>query len=155
MPSTTSSVGLQALGLFDGDDAFLADLLHRLGDASCRSSSSPLAQMVPTWAMSSLSLVGLGELLQLGDDGRDGLVDAALEVHRVVARGDELEALAVDRLGEHGGGGGAVAGDVGGLGGDLLDHLRAHVLELVLELDLLGDGDAVLGDRRASRRSSR
>src|SRR4029077_8201987 len=24
--------------------------------------------------------------------------------------------------------------------------LRAHVLELVLELDLLGDGDAVLGD---------
>src|SRR5690606_4851489 len=26
-------------------------------------------------------------------------------------------------------------------------HLRAHVLELVLELDLLGDGDAVLGDR--------
>ena len=34
-----------------------------------------------------------------------------------------------------------------GLRGDLLDHLRAHVLELVLELDLLGDGHAVLGDR--------
>jgi hypothetical protein len=30
---------------------------------------------------------------------------------------------------------------------DLLHHLGAHVLELVLELDLLGDGDAVLGDR--------
>ena len=28
---------------------------------------------------------------------------------------------------------------------DLADHLRAHVLELVGELDLLGDGDAVLG----------
>ena len=35
----------------------------------------------------------------------------------------------------------------GGLGSDFLDHLRAHVLELVLELDLLGDGNAVLGDR--------
>ena len=32
--------------------------------------------------------------------------------------------------------------------GDLLDHLRAHVLEPVGELDLLGDGDAVLGDAR-------
>ena len=29
---------------------------------------------------------------------------------------------------------------------DLAQHLRAHILELVLELDLLGDGDAVLGD---------
>ncbi len=46
------------------------------------------------------------------------------------------------------GGGGAVAGHVVGLLGDLAHHLRAHVLELVLELDLLGDGDAVLGRAR-------
>ena len=84
------------------------------------------------------------------DDGRDGLVDAALEVHRVHAGGDDLQAFAQDRLGQHGGGGGAVAGDVGGLGGDFLHHLRAHVLELVLELDLLGDGHAVLGDGRGA-----
>ena len=32
------------------------------------------------------------------------------------------------------------------LRGDFLDHLGAHVLELVFELDFLGDGDAVLGD---------
>ncbi len=30
--------------------------------------------------------------------------------------------------------------------GNLTDHLRAHVLELVGKLDFLGDGDAVLGD---------
>ena len=36
------------------------------------------------------------------------------------------------------------------LRGDLAQHLRAHVLELVLELDLLGDGDAVLGDARGA-----
>jgi hypothetical protein len=29
---------------------------------------------------------------------------------------------------------------------DLADHLRAHVLELVLKLDLFGDGDTVFGD---------
>src|SRR5262249_9198748 len=34
----------------------------------------------------------------------------------------------------------------GGLGRDLAHHLGAHVLELVVERDLLGDGDAVLGD---------
>jgi len=61
----------------------------------------------------------------------------------------------VDGLGEDGGGGGAVAGDVAGLGGDLTDHLGAHVLEGVLELDLLGDADAVLGDRRGCRISCR
>ena len=42
----------------------------------------------------------------------------------------------------------AVAGDVVGLRRHFAQHLRAHVLELVLELDLLGDGDAVLGDAR-------
>ena len=70
-----------------------------------------------------------------------------LSVHRVRAGGDVLDALAIDRLREDGGGGGAVAGGVGGLRRDFAHHLRAHVLELVLELDLLGDGDAVLGDR--------
>jgi hypothetical protein len=45
-------------------------------------------------------------------------------------------------------GGGAIAGLVGGLRGDLAHHLRTHVLELVLKLDLLGDGDAVFSDAR-------
>jgi hypothetical protein len=57
-----------------------------------------------------------------------------------------LSAFAEDGFGEDGGGGGAVAGDVGGLGGDLFDHLGADVLERVFEFDFLGDGDAVLGD---------
>jgi hypothetical protein len=63
-----------------------------------------------------------------------------------------FERLADDRLGENCGGGGAVTGGVVGLRGDLADHLRAHVLELVLELDLLGDGNAVLGDARGAER---
>src|SRR5207342_3199557 len=74
---------------------------------------------------------GLGLLLELFHGGRDSLVDAALEIHRVHAGGDRLHAFADQRLRQHGGGGGAVAGDVGSLGGDFLHHLRAHVLELV------------------------
>src|SRR4029077_6192297 len=61
-------------------------------------------------------------------------------------RGDGLQALADDCLREHGGRGGAVAGLIGGVGRDFLHHLCAHVLELVLELDLFRDRDAILGD---------
>ena len=43
-------------------------------------------------------------------------------------------------------GGGTVAGNIVGLGGDLLHQLSAHVLEGIGQLDLLGDADAVVGD---------
>jgi hypothetical protein len=79
-------------------------------------------------------------------EGGDGVVDAALDLVGVGAGGDVLEALGEDGLGVDGGGGGAVAGLLGGLGGDFLDHLGAHVLVGVVEGDLLGDGHAVLGD---------
>jgi hypothetical protein len=109
-------------------------------------SSSPLAEMVPTWAISELFAMPRDSFCSSVT-----MASTALSMPRLSSIGlwpaaTSLLPGAVDRLGEHGGGGGAVAGDVGGLAGDLLDHLRAHVLELVLELDLLGDGDAVLGD---------
>src|SRR3954465_9383683 len=53
---------------------------------------------------------------------------------------------------QHGSRRGAVAGLVVGLLGNFAHHLGAHVLELVLEFDLLGDGDAVLGDARCAER---
>jgi hypothetical protein len=63
-----------------------------------------------------------------------------------------LGAFSDDRSRENGRGGGAVAGSVCRLGGDFAHHLRAHVLELVVELDFLGDGDAVLGDAGSAER---
>ena len=139
---------LEALGLLDGDHAFLADLLHRVGDlladdgVAVGGDDADLGDLLRCRRPASSALLRSSTTLV------DGVVDAALEVHRVHAGGDRLHALADDRLGEHGRGGGAVAGDVVGLRGDFAQHLRAHVLELVLELDLLGDGDAVLGDAR-------
>ena len=139
--------GLHGLRLLDGDHALLADLLHGLG------------QDVPDLAvavgadgadLSDLGLVlgRLGLRLQIFDDLRDRGVDAALDVHGVVSGGHQLGALGVDGLGQHRRRRRAVSGDVGGLGRHLLHHLRAQVRQLVLELDLLGDRDAVLGDRR-------
>jgi hypothetical protein len=95
-----------------------------------------------------ITLDRLGELADGLHRDLGRLVDAALEVHRVGSGGDVPDALSVDGLGEDGRGGGAVTGHVGGLRSDLADHLRAHVLEPVGELDLLGYGHTVLGDGR-------
>src|SRR5207253_7735536 len=94
----------------------------------------------------------LGVFHEVGDHGFNSQIDTALEVHRVHAGGNRLRAFTNDRSREHGCGGGTVAGRVGGLGGDFADHLCAHVLELVVELDLLGDGDAVLADAGSAER---
>ena len=144
-------LGVEALGLLDRDDALVADLLHRFGDhvadglLAVGGDGADLGDLAGV-----LDLLGaLGDLL---DDLGDGLVDAAAQIHRVHAGGDGLEALAHDGLSEDGGGRRAVTGEIVGLLGDLAHHLRAHVLELVLELDLLGDGDAVLGRARGAER---
>src|ERR1700735_5303848 len=102
---------------------------------------SPFEAMVPIWP-----------ILDVLDHRGHRNVDAALEIHRVHAGGDKFEPFLHDRGRKHRSGRGAVAGEVRGLGGNLAKHLRAHVLELVFEFDLLGDGHAVLGDpRRAVR----
>ena len=86
----------------------------------------------------------------LSDDGSDASLEATN--HRVGfnACGNLLQAGLEDRLGEHGRGGGAVTGIITGLAGRLADEPSADVLDLVLEFDLLGDADAVLGDRWAA-----
>ena len=139
--------GLDALGLFDGDDAVLADLLHALADEVAdggvvvRGDGGDLGHLVALGDLDAVLLDGL-------DEGGGAGFEAALQAHRVGAGGDVLQAFLDDRLAEDGGGGGAVTGDVVGLGGDLLGQLGADVLEGVFELDVLGDGDAVVGDGR-------
>ena len=110
-------------------------------------SSSP-AEMVATRAIWSLPETSLDCLPMCVDDLVDGDLDAALEADRVGAGGDVPQALADDRLGEHRRGRRAVTGDVVGRRGDLADELGALVLEDVLDLDLTGDGHAVVRDRR-------
>ena len=77
----------------------------------------------------------------------DGRLDALLERPSGWRRRRRCAGPPDHRPGEHGGGGGAVTGDVVGLLGDFLDQLGADLLVRVLELDLLGDGDAVVRDR--------
>jgi hypothetical protein len=94
-------------------------------------------------------LTGFESFAQLLDDRVDGLVDAALEVHRVRAGGHALEAFLDDGLGEHGRRRGAVTGDVRRSSTATSRTICAPMFSIrVVELDLLGDGHAVLGDGR-------
>ena len=142
---------VERLGILDGDDAVLAHDLHGLGDL--------LADLGVTGGDGTdgsnllLGLDRLGLLLHLGDGGVDGLVDAATDGQRVGASGDVAQAVVDDSLSEQGCGGGAVTHGVVGLGGDLLHQLGTHVLDVVLELNLLGDGNAVVGDGRGTKRA--
>ena len=112
--------------------------------------ASLLALIAPTWAMSSGPETGLAIERSWADGRVDRLVDPAPHRHRVGPGGDVPQAFLEDRPGQHRGRRRAVAGHVGGLRGDLVDQLRPHVLEAVLQLDFLADRHAVLGDGRAA-----
>ena len=149
MPSTTSSSVSRLLA----SSTVMTPSLPTFCIASAIMSPmafSPLAEMVPTWAISPEFLTFLERLAISSMTWATALSMPRLQIHRVHAGGDRLQAFAHDGLGENGGGRRAVAGDVVGLRGHFAHHLRAHVLELVLELDLLGDGDAVLGRARGA-----
>jgi hypothetical protein len=137
-------LGLKRFCFLDRDHAFVTDLFHRIGNETA---NFRIAVGRDSADLSDLLVRGdiLGVLPEVSDNGLDGKIDAALEVHRVHAGGDSLGTFPDDRVSEHGRRSRAVPGLVGGLRGDFPHHLRAHVLELVLELDLLGDGHAVLG----------
>jgi hypothetical protein len=146
MPSTTSSVVSMPLA----SSTVIVPSLPTFSIASAMMApipSSLFAEIEATFLITLRSsrtcLLIFGQL----DDGRRRRVDAALDRHRVRARGHVAQPFAEDGFGEDRRRRRAVTGHVRRLRGDLLDHLRAHVLVLVLELDFLGDRDAVLGDR--------
>ena len=141
-------LGAQGGGLLDGDHAIDANRGHRLADHGAD-------DLVPRGHGGDL---GDGVLaVDGGGRGREGLAhgvrgggDAHAHGHRVGSGGDVAQPRADHGLGQDGGGGGAVACDVVRLGGDALGELGAEVLEGVVELDLPGDGDAVVGDDGAA-----
>ncbi|MPM57556.1 hypothetical protein SDC9_104378 [bioreactor metagenome] len=122
----------------------MANLFHGLGNQLADGIVAGGDGSYPGDVLGAVHLFGVG--LNALHGGGGGLGDALAHHHGVRAGSQILQALADDGLSQEGGGGGAVAGHVVGLGGHFLHQLGAHVLEGVLELDLLGDGHAVVGD---------
>ena len=81
----------EGVALLDGDDAFLADLVHGLGDELADLGVGGGDRRGGGDLLLGLDLLGL--LQQLGGDGLDGLLDAALERHRVGAGRDVAQTL--------------------------------------------------------------
>src|SRR5450631_459591 len=103
--------------------------------------ASPLDEMVPTWAISDDEATGLARFSR-------SLTTAATAISMPRLRSIGFMPAATDLAPSRTI---ACAGGVVGLGGDFAQHLRAHILELVLQLDFLGDGDAVLGNARRAK----
>ena len=136
------------LRFFDRDHAVLAHLLHRVGnDVADRviavgGNRADLCDHLTSYR--------LRELLHFLNRHFNGLLDTALQSHRVRASRNGFHALAIDRLRQNRRGGRAVAGYVGSLRSHLAHHLRAHVLERILQLDFLGHRHTVLRDVRSA-----
>src|SRR5690606_26114899 len=135
---------VEALRLLDGDDAVAADLVHRVGDDLA--DGGIVGRDGGHFGHGLAVLDRLRHRGDAGDGGVDGGFDTALERERAGAGRDVAQTFAHDRLAEHGGGGGAVTGDLVRLAGDLDQQLGADVLEVVGKLDVLRDRHAVLGD---------
>lgn len=101
-----------------------------------------------TRASSTAGGAGPAKLVQFLDYNAHGQVHAVASDRSGSGPPPVLHAFLNRRLGQHGGGGGAVTGHVGGLGSALLDQLRPHVFELVAQFNFLGDRYAILGDQR-------
>ncbi len=136
--------------LFDFDDAVRADLADRLSDE--------LADLFVVVGRDggdllvvSLALAAGGHVVDLVGGNLSRCVDPALQLHRVGARCDVAKTFSENRRSEDRRARRAVAGFVIGFLGDLVDHPGAHVGERLGKLDLLGDGDAVLGDGRPAK----
>ncbi len=112
--------------------------------------SSPIAgsaaEMDATCEISSFESTSLACFSIDFTTALDGLLDAALQGHRVGAGGDVLHAALDHGARQDRRGRGAVTGDVVRLGGHFLAELGAHVLPRVLQLDLLGDRHTVVRD---------
>src|SRR5690606_12519011 len=112
-------LSFEALAFFHGDHAVFADLVHGLGQhladlgVAIGGDGAYLGHL-------GAGADWLGALGQFGGQVVDRLVDAVAQADGVHARSHVLEAFVNDRLGQHGGGGGAVAVLVAGLAGDLL-----------------------------------
>src|SRR5439155_17804443 len=131
-------LGGDALAFVDGDDAFLADLLHRVGheltDVLIAVGGDGRDLLVVV-----LALHRLGQAFDCIRGDLGGLENPALDLHRIHAGRHVFQTFIEDRLGQDGRGGRAIAGDVAGLACYHVYELGTYVPEGLRELDLLRD----------------
>eukprot|EP00968_Pinguiococcus_pyrenoidosus_P016418 scaffold1590_cov239-Pinguiococcus_pyrenoidosus.AAC.10 len=137
----------QRLALLHHGGAGVADLLEALGNdlahgaVAARRDGGDVHEVI-------VAGDGLRQAAGLVRQQAGGLHDAAAQANRVGAGRNELDAVLHKRLRHERRGGGAVAGVVVRLGGHFLHEAGADVHLRIGELDVAGDGHAVVDDLR-------
>ena len=148
-PVHVFDLGVGRLAFFDGNDSVLANPLECIGQQFADG-----AIVVGANRTHGGNFVLARHRLGHGDEffggGCHGLINAAADGGGIAAGDYVPQAFLEDGAGEHRGGGGAVAGQVGSLLGDFDNQLRAHVLKAVFQVDFLGHGHAVLRHGRTA-----
>ena len=141
-------LSLHGLGLLDGDNAILGNLLHSICDH--------LADFRITGRNGS-NLLDVFLALDLGAHLLDGinssigcLLHSLAEHDRVGTCCQVLHAFVDHCLSKNSSGCGSVTSNVVGLGSSLTNQLCAHVLELILKLDLFCNGNTIICDGRCA-----
>ena len=143
-------MSLGTLSLLDGDHTLLVDLAHRLSDQLtdvCVVVSRDGCHLLD---LSDVRTYGLALLFERCNNRCNSLVDTALQIHRVSACGYVLQTYTDDSLSQHRSGCGTVTCVVVGLRSNLLNHLRTHICESVVELNLLSYRNTILGHLRST-----
>ncbi len=141
-------VQAERLGILNGNGTVLAHSVHGLSDLRANLS------------VASGNGANVGDLLGGGNRGSVGLdglnhgvgclLNAAADAQRVSASGYVAQALGHDDVGQKRCGGGAVTSNVVGFHSSLADKLSAHVLDRVLKLNFLSDGNTIVGNQRSA-----
>ncbi len=141
---------LHGLGLFNGDNAVPADLLHGI----CHQLAHFLIPCGDSGNPGNM-LFAVDLLAHLGD-GIHGTLRSLLhtpsENDGVCARCQVLNTRIYHRLSQNCSCGGTVACHIVGLGGNFLYQLCSHVLKGICKLDLLCNGNTVICDQGSAER---
>ncbi len=135
---------LEALGFFDGDDAVFTHFVHHFSDQGTNGG------VLGRNGCNVANFFFGGDFNRLFADffrnGFGGDFDTAFEQHRVGASGQGLQTFGHDGMRQNSGGGGAVAGDIVGLGRSFFEELSAHIFKRVLKFNFFCNGHAIVGD---------
>ena len=138
--------GVSALCLLNGDNAIFAHLLHSI----CQELAN-LGVVVGADGSNLLNLLivvahNLSHVLDFCNNGSNGLVDTALQVHGVGTSCHVLQTFANDSLSQYGSSGCTITSIIASLGSHALHQLCTSILEGVCQLNLLCHSNTVLGD---------
>ena len=138
--------GFGGLGFLDSDDAFVADLLHGFSDEFANDRIIMGRDRCHLRLFLAL-LDRARQSLQLIDGRLGASLEAALEVYGAGAGDHIAHAIGKYCVCQNDRRAGTIADGLASLLGGLPQHLRAEVLLGILEVELLGDGHAVVADK--------